>query len=476
VKDHSFGVMRFMSRSMLRHTAEPIDEKGFSILWCTGGRVRSLKLGGRASMVLMILAGVALLWYLFATLFLVLRDDIVVALISSQHRQYYAYEDRIVDLRNRIDKMTTRQLVNQETIEDRVAGLIARQAELEARHIMVADIGTRAAEMGVSTPPQQNMGINPAFSAQAPLGFAPVTMGGPLGAKPRPMPLDAAAPDPLRAPDNKGFEPIKMRGSVQAMVKTLEERSAAMDDAQISTLRAISEKAQGTVSLGQQALAVTGLNGTRFGKLTLPSTDAKPAKMVAPVETFSLRNVETPLAPGGMGGPLLPVLPNALAERFEANLGLAENALRDAQNAKSILRAIPLYRPLPASYETTSTFGTRYDPFTRAPAMHSGIDFRAATGTPVRAAAGGKVITAEPTGGYGKLVEIDHGFGISTRYGHLSAILVREGDIIPKGTIIGQVGSTGRSTGPHLHYEVRLDDDATDPQRFLRAANMLGTN
>jgi len=106
--------------------------------------------------------------------------------------------------------------------------------------------------------------------------------------------------------------------------------------------------------------------------------------------------------------------------------------------------------------------------------MHTGLDFRAQTGDPVRATANGKVVSSGWSGGYGRMVEIDHGNGLSTRYGHLSAIDVSEGQGVRVGQVIAKVGSTGRSTGPHLHYETRIDGDAVDPQKFLRAAIRLG--
>ena len=92
--------------------------------------------------------------------------------------------------------------------------------------------------------------------------------------------------------------------------------------------------------------------------------------------------------------------------------------------------------------------------------MHTGLDFRAATGDPVRATANGKVLSSGWMGGYGRMVEIDHGNGLSTRYGHLSEIHVKVGDVVRIGQVIGAVGSTGRSTGPHLHYDTRIDGDA----------------
>jgi murein DD-endopeptidase MepM/ murein hydrolase activator NlpD len=115
------------------------------------------------------------------------------------------------------------------------------------------------------------------------------------------------------------------------------------------------------------------------------------------------------------------------------------------------------------------------DPFLRSPAMHTGIDFRASYGDPVRATAAGTVVSAGWSGGYGKMVEIDHGNGLITRYGHLSAIDVEEGQSIRTGQTVGRVGSTGRSTGPHLHYETRVDGEAVDPQKFLRAALRIGS-
>ena len=111
----------------------------------------------------------------------------------------------------------------------------------------------------------------------------------------------------------------------------------------------------------------------------------------------------------------------------------------------------------------------RTDPFLGRPAMHTGIDFRGDTGEPVHATAAGKVTIAGWNGGYGKMVEIDHGNGLATRYGHLSEIDVKVGQIVRIGQVIGKIGSTGRSTGPHLHYETRIDGEAVDPQKFLRA-------
>jgi len=117
--------------------------------------------------------------------------------------------------------------------------------------------------------------------------------------------------------------------------------------------------------------------------------------------------------------------------------------------------------------------GVRVDPFLHVPAMHTGIDFRGSYGEPIHATAAGTVTSAGWSGGYGQMVEIDHGNGLATRYGHLSAIDVHVGQPIRIGQVVGRLGSTGRSTGPHLHYETRVDGEAVNPEKFLKAGAAL---
>jgi murein DD-endopeptidase MepM/ murein hydrolase activator NlpD len=117
--------------------------------------------------------------------------------------------------------------------------------------------------------------------------------------------------------------------------------------------------------------------------------------------------------------------------------------------------------------DVTSRFGYRKDPLLGTEAFHGGIDFRAETGHQIKAPAAGEVVSAGVKGGYGNMVEIIHKGGMVTRYGHLSRILVQTGDKVSAGDIIAEVGSTGRSTGPHLHYEIRVDNNPIDPWRYL---------
>ena len=133
---------------------------------------------------------------------------------------------------------------------------------------------------------------------------------------------------------------------------------------------------------------------------------------------------------------------------------------------------MPIGVPVKAVH-VSSRFGYRLDPFLKRPAFHAGVDFVAAAGTTVRATAAGIVINAGWSGGYGQMVEIDHADGVSTRYGHLSAFLVSVGDRVEAGAPIGRVGSTGRSTGPHLHYETRRNGKTVNPAIYLAAGKAL---
>lgn len=134
--------------------------------------------------------------------------------------------------------------------------------------------------------------------------------------------------------------------------------------------------------------------------------------------------------------------------------------------------SVPSSRPLGVA-TFTSGYGVRSDPFRGQAAMHAGIDLAAPTGTAVYATADGTVDRAQWEGGYGNMVEIEHGKGLATRFGHLSRVLVHPGQTVKRGDLIALVGSTGRSTGPHLHYEVRIDGHAVNPVPFLQASDYV---
>ena len=172
----------------------------------------------------------------------------------------------------------------------------------------------------------------------------------------------------------------------------------------------------------------------------------------------------------GRGGPLVPAAGRGVGRASERAAAAELDRLRRMQ---SVLLAMPLAAPM-TEYKLNSGFGYRRDPFRRRGAIHTGLDFGGPRNAPILATAPGTVIEAGRSGAYGIMVVVDHGMGIETRYAHLSRALVRVGDKVPAGKVVGLMGRTGRATGPHLHYEIRVDGRPLNPKPFIEAGAKLG--
>ena len=207
--------------------------------------------------------------------------------------------------------------------------------------------------------------------------------------------------------------------------------------------------------LGERLARSAGLKPQDLPGLTpgsVPGRGGAPSSM--PSRELSLPEVS------GLLGDLARQI-DARADRF----GVLEAFLvQDSAKRKFV----PSLRPVAEGWHS-SNFGYRIDPFTGRSAFHEGIDFPAETGTPILAAASGRVVFAGEYPQYGKMVEIDHGNGLATRYAHASRLNVRVGELVVRGQRVATVGTTGRSTGPHLHFEVRLHGVPQNPARFLQA-------
>lgn len=178
----------------------------------------------------------------------------------------------------------------------------------------------------------------------------------------------------------------------------------------------------------------------------------------------------------GVGGPLRVLNENgtttvavASLDQVDRDINSLEGKLGRWGELQALAQRLPLNLPLAGEPEVSSTYGRRSDPFTKQLAFHAGIDFLGPNRANVMATAPGVVVFAGRKGPYGRAVEIDHGLGVKTRYAHLSAISVQAGDTVAFGRQIGTMGSTGRSTGQHLHYEILLDDEQIDPGKFIEA-------
>ena len=185
--------------------------------------------------------------------------------------------------------------------------------------------------------------------------------------------------------------------------------------------------------------------------------------------------VQSPPKPGGQGGPFVPVGSLSMAElnRLVSSLDEATDQSTDVYTLvesrlfERRLASLMVPNSPPVNGQVGSGFGFRSDPFTGRAALHTGLDFPAETGTSIMAAAGGVVRSTDFHPAYGNLLEIDHGNGLSTRYAHTSKILVKAGDLVKRGQVVAEVGTTGRSTGSHLHFEVLVEGVQQDPAKFL---------
>jgi len=236
-------------------------------------------------------------------------------------------------------------------------------------------------------------------------------------------------------------------------IAALEDRLNNIQKQQLTLLGELRESASGQIERYQRVLALTGLN----------------VDVVANQVGVNSRT--------GTGGPLLPLgaeirlsAMDGVTDEFEKQFAEIAQTYGRLDNLTTAVARIPLVTPIAQGlYRSTSGFGYRVDPFTGRVAFHSGADMAGDFGTPVLATAPGRVIAAERRGPYGLMVEIDHGRGIRTRYGHLQSTVVSPGDLVQFRQKIATMGSSGRSTGPHLHYEIWFNDVVRDPTKFFDA-------
>jgi murein DD-endopeptidase MepM/ murein hydrolase activator NlpD len=229
------------------------------------------------------------------------------------------------------------------------------------------------------------------------------------------------------------------------------------------------------------AYGAVDMDQVRMASALRAMTDAKTQQGAAVLSKLGLDPNRAAVASGGMGGPYEPVDPNAAKApqagaqspvQADPQFRALFNSWKRLDQVEQAIGGIPSYKPV-QSVSINSGFGVRSDPFMRRAAMHAGVDMPAPLGTPIYATADGIVGRAGRAGGYGNLIELEHGRGIQTRYGHLSQINVPAGAKVKRGQLIGLMGSTGRSTGSHLHYEVRIDGRAVNPIPFLQSSDYL---
>lgn len=238
------------------------------------------------------------------------------------------------------------------------------------------------------------------------------------------------------------------RDGYRRRLAELERGVAEAQEQQQNLIYRLAERASDSIMDAERIVMLTGIK---------PESILGPAKHKIPVS---------------QGGPFLPLNSDDRAKEMQSAIGMLDLQLDRWEGLQRLLRAIPFAAPL-EKYTLTSTFGLRTDPFTQTQSMHQGLDLSAPRKTAIFSPAAGVVLFASRKDRYGKMVEIDHGMGIVTRYGHLEETLVKPGQKIQFRDKIGLVGSTGRTSGAHLHYEVVVKGQPADPQRFLDVGKYL---
>jgi murein DD-endopeptidase MepM/ murein hydrolase activator NlpD len=397
--------------------------------------------------------------YFGATAYLVYRDDLLNAAAAQQEAilatqnireareleasaiyegQIAALKDTIGNLTTEIDALNHTRTQEKSSTDQKVRALMDRQKELEARQKALNKLTEAARRAGIDVPAPGSVKARNSKNRSSKLDIDPEVTGSisPTVAKPVARFADMG----LRA-GGKG------QAATAAVPMPPDPRLAPIEK-QIATMKADQDAV---------VMAMSGKIATRTRK----------------IESV-LKGLGQRVPKGGrdqdVGGPFVPATAEDLDFKSEV-ASLTQDFDRFAK-LRSIAQGLPLKRPI-GTADISSRFGARKDPFLGRLAMHTGIDFRAPTGLPAKSVADGTVTAAGYHGGYGNMVEVDHGNGVATRYGHLSKIAVKIGEKVVAGRRVGNVGSTGRSTGPHLHYEIRINGKAIDPMGYLRAGQEI---
>ncbi|SFO26657.1 Peptidase family M23 [Cohaesibacter marisflavi] len=437
--------------------------------------------------------------YLSATAYLVFRDDILSYSRAEQAQMQSKYEDRIAQLRSQIDRIASRQMLDQQALESHVQKLMQKQADFEAYSSVLDPIINKAREAGLPirselkvplpktapwrtkekqaaapmAKPEASPNLALAYAGTA-VAHAPVSAEAissrfeeltRLGFRSSKSFTDSAAASTQTPQDSA---PLLQTDETTALAYNEEETPSIFDATEVSSEddKTILKLADATDRLEQEMIDSKVILHNLLNDLRYKSDRVE--KRIA---SLGIR-VDVPAENAAVGGPYIPISDEYNHDQLAEDAEKVEIALDRFVQLKNQVKKLPISHPLPSG-RLSSKFGIRKDPFLNRMSMHSGIDVADRYGNSIRAAGIGTVTYAGPRSGYGIMVEVDHGNGVVSRYAHMSKALAKKGEHVNTGTIIGKVGSTGRSTGPHLHFETRVRGKAVNPYSFLIAGKEL---
>ena len=432
-----------------------------------------------------ILAGATLLllgWVAFTSVNTVFKDRIIAAKEKNFRQMQSSYETRIASLQLSYDELNGALVAT----EDHFRSLVD---DLEVRHRTLADLvrskENLRQELGLDAAPADlisDLASNDSTEFNA-ATQADLAMSGENSELAPEIVRDATSNElPKNAPGGRNTRPMQLgiggpaQGFFEETIRRL-ERFFSSRPAQLRTdhpsLRQIEELEARLDHLLPVQLALASELKNEVDRDTGRFAEAITLAGLKPETLLDQAHAE----PGGIGGPeiSIPVSTSKGCDSSFYETALAATAtFEDYSELAAALHAMPLAEPVQGEGEwLSSSFGTRQDPITKQLAFHSGMDFSGPRGSDVRVTAPGKVIFAGRNGAYGNSVEIDHGYGLKTRYGHLDEIFATVGSQLDEGDVVGTLGMTGRTTGPHLHYEVWFKDTIRNPWKFLRAGRYV---
>lgn len=450
------------------------------------GRVQFFTFGASLQATLAGLTLIFLGWVAFATVNVIFKDRIIAAKDHRFQQMQSAYENRVADLQLSYDELNGALV----SAEDRFK---TTADELEIKQNTIMTFLNRKRQVDATLAGLANSTVRTRLDNGASDG---AFMGGPVSGSDTMLPLNALPPPPkVMQPAGMSALPISPT-PVAPQPRTIKPTKASFLDfgGALGHLTGLLFKASAPAPhvtnaalMQHPALRVLADETARIAKIgqtetaLMSRTQGEVAQGVTALQTVIRHTGINPAdytrrfaSTHGMGGPEIPLQGmqiEGISDQSFSDAFLRASAVLDQMNTLlSAMHHLPLATPvMGAQFERTSGFGARVDPITGQYSFHPGVDFSGPWGSLIESTAPGTVIFAGQRGGYGNMVEIDHGLGIHTRYGHLSAILVQVGANVPKGAPIGRLGSTGRSTGPHVHYEVWYNDVVRNPSTFIEA-------
>lgn len=384
----------------------------------SNGDVQFITVSPISQVCLLIIFLIGFLWMAFASVNIVFKDQLLELKQQKLFEARLDYENRLSELRASIERVNDRLLLDQQ-------GYLKKVDEVKAEFSSLAA--------------QQKTMEN--FFKE---GWFPLK--------------ESAAP-----------EKFQVDGALEG---TFAQRYASDFRSRLEAVKPLDEMNASFNGLHRQQLALLK-DAQAYSQRKLQTTSALLSRLgIRPPVTVNL--VKGDAAAMGMGGPFLSV-PKRTQREYEIAEGIetVHATLEQETKVRQAVADLPLVKPMTQITGISSSFGYRKDPLRLSLAFHGGIDFKGIYAAPVLATSNGQVTWAGPHGPYGNLVEIFHDNGVSTRYGHLKSVNVSLGQKISRGDLVGWMGSTGRSTGPHLHYETRVNGRVIDPQDFWRTQHDL---